>query len=53
MGAQHLKEILPLNSMSQGMSGMEAHLKAQQEGQSVNPYISSDGVYVYDYDPAA
>jgi len=53
VGAQDAEEILPLNSMSQGMSGLEVHLKIQQEGNSINLYISSNGVYLYDYDPAA
>lgn len=52
MGAQHPEEISPLNSMSQGMSGLEVHLTLQ-EGKSINLYITSNGVYLYDYDPAA
>lgn len=39
--------------MSQGMSGLEVHLKTLQKGKSINLYISSDGIYLYDYDPAA
>lgn len=53
MGAQHPEEILPLNSVSQGTSGLEVHLKTQQEGKSINLYISSNGVYLYDHDPTA
>lgn len=39
--------------MSQGISDLEMHLKTQQEGKTINLYISSNGVYLYYYDPAA